>query len=146
LDRIELEGVLAHELTHVKRLDTLSGGLATALLHGGNLPFKAAKRLARWLEGADREVRADLGGVQATRYPPGLISALEVVTSSSVRPACVSERVLTETSSQWLVVPETRSDELSGRGDGADVTLRERREPCEVTFGPRERLDVLREL
>jgi len=34
-------------------------------------------RFSAWLQGPDREVRADLAGVSTTRYPPGLIAALE---------------------------------------------------------------------
>lgn len=56
LSRIELEGVLAHELAHIANRDTVLTSLAVA---------------------RRREAIADLTGVRLTRYPPGLISALE---------------------------------------------------------------------
>ncbi len=128
LERIELEGVLAHELTHIKRLDTLTAGLSLWLVKGGRrrLPFAAA--LARYLEGDDRELAADLAAVSVTRYPPGLIRALEQAGSPAraAPSAAVRAGLLAETASQWLVTP---SDELPA---GA--------------FGPDERLAVLQEL
>jgi heat shock protein HtpX len=78
MNRIELEGVLAHELNHVKNDDVLPSTLAVTLV---GLPavvvppvFSPLMRLA--LNGL-RESSADLSGVALTRYPPGLISALE---------------------------------------------------------------------
>jgi heat shock protein HtpX len=71
LTRIELEGVLAHELSHVKNHDTAVSTLAAVLL---------GRISPRWVSGAlgrTRETAADVTGVAITRYPPGLISALE---------------------------------------------------------------------
>ncbi|MCX7621304.1 MAG: M48 family metalloprotease [Acidimicrobiales bacterium] len=65
LDRIELEGVLAHELAHIKNLDAR---LATLL---------CLAPIARGMLGAHRESLADLAAVELTRYPPGLIGGLE---------------------------------------------------------------------
>jgi heat shock protein HtpX len=65
LDRIELEGVLAHELVHIKNLDTR---FATLLCFA---PF------ATGMLEAHRESMADLSAVEITRYPPGLIGGLE---------------------------------------------------------------------
>jgi Zn-dependent protease with chaperone function len=105
LDRIELEAVLAHELSHSKRLDTLSGGLSTALLGGGRLPLPGCRRLAAWLEGPARELEADLAAVQVTRYPPALVAALEQAGEApSVEPdASVTQAVRSATARQWLV-------------------------------------------
>ncbi len=128
LERIELEGVVAHELSHLKRLDTLTAGLSVVLLRGGRLPLPGARAAAAYLEGEDRELAADLAAVQVTRYPPGLSQALaqagapaEAAPAAAVRPA-----VLAETASQWLVTP--RDDLRLG------------------AFGPAERLAVLEEL
>jgi len=78
LSRIELEAVLAHELSHVKSYDTLVSTVAVTLV---GLPavvlrpvFGPVLPLA---VGRSREASADLNGVSLTRYPPGLISALE---------------------------------------------------------------------
>ena len=76
LPRMELEGVVAHELSHIRANDTLVTGLGTALL-GLPLPGALATRLLGSLVGRARERDADLGGVRLTRYPPGLAAALE---------------------------------------------------------------------
>ena len=73
LSRIELEGVLAHELSHVRRLDILPSTVAVTLL--GVLTPGLIPRFV----GERREALADVTGVSLTRYPPGLISALEKV-------------------------------------------------------------------
>jgi Zn-dependent protease with chaperone function len=129
VDRIELEGLVAHELAHVKRLDTLSGGVSAALLHGGRLPVPGARRLATWLEGPEREVEADMAAVAVTRYPPGLSSPLEKVAAApSCRPDTVSAGLLASTASQWIAPP---------LGDVA---------PRDGHYGFEDRLDLLREL
>lgn len=71
LNRIELEGVLAHELTHVKSGDTRASTIAVATV-GRFAPGLVPKAV-----GGPRETLADVTGVSLTRYPPGLISALE---------------------------------------------------------------------
>jgi heat shock protein HtpX len=112
MNRVELEGVLAHELSHIKNYDTLVMTLAvtmvgiTALLAdfgvrmtiwgggrrgndaGGNLItvvvglafMLLAPLAARAMQAAvsrRRESLADVSAVEMTRYPPGLVSALE---------------------------------------------------------------------
>ena len=78
LDRMELEGVLAHELSHIRSNDILVSSLGTALV---GLPLRPAgalaDRLLASLVGRGRERDADIGGVRLTRYPPGLAAALE---------------------------------------------------------------------
>jgi heat shock protein HtpX len=80
LSRMELEGVLAHELAHIRSNDILVTGLGTALV---GLPLAPtgplATRLLTTLVGRGRERDADLSGVRLTRYPPGLAAALEKV-------------------------------------------------------------------
>jgi heat shock protein HtpX len=117
LDRVELEGVIAHELAHIKNYDTLVSTLAVTLVGavalladftlrflwwggprhrndrsgGGGGPQAAialigfvmllvAPLAAKVMQAAvsrRREALADMSGVTLTRYPPGLISALE---------------------------------------------------------------------
>ena len=117
LTRIELEGVLAHELSHGKNYDILvstlavtlvgvvalladfslrfmwgggprhrddtragGGGPAAALAILGLLLLLVAPLVARLMQfsiSRRRETLADVSGVALTRYPPGLISALE---------------------------------------------------------------------
>jgi heat shock protein HtpX len=114
MNRVELEGVLAHELSHVKNYDILVSTLAVtmvgivallsdwglrAIFWGGGrrrdnesagpqaifalfgfalLIFTPiAARLMQYAVSRRREALADVSGVSLTRYPPGLISALE---------------------------------------------------------------------
>jgi len=71
LPLVELEGVIAHELAHVKRGDNGVScvGITLATLWGGE------KTLRRCL-GENREYRADVVGASIVRYPSGLLGAL----------------------------------------------------------------------
>jgi heat shock protein HtpX len=117
MNRVELEGVLAHELSHVKNYDILVSTLAVTLVGVVALLADFSLRFMWWGgprqrdhdSGGDsgpaavlavvglvlllvsplvarvmqatisrrREALADVSGVALTRYPPGLISALE---------------------------------------------------------------------
>ncbi|HUE09048.1 MAG TPA: M48 family metalloprotease, partial [Acidimicrobiales bacterium] len=68
---VELEGVIAHELSHVKRGDNGVSciGITLATLWGGE------KTLRRCV-GENREYRADVVGASIVRYPSGLLGAL----------------------------------------------------------------------
>jgi heat shock protein HtpX len=123
LNRIELEGVIAHELSHVKNYDVLVSTLAVTLVgiivlmsdwtlrflwwggprhrddsrdvrSGGGalvavvgfvllLLAPLVARLMQLAVSRRREVLADVSGVSLTRYPPGLISALEKLRDDS---------------------------------------------------------------
>jgi heat shock protein HtpX len=69
LDPIALEGVVAHELAHVKRGDN---GITLGRFFGG------ASTLRRCI-GEDREYRADVVGASAVRFPRGLLGALRIM-------------------------------------------------------------------
>jgi heat shock protein HtpX len=118
MNRVELEGVIAHELSHIKNYDILVSTLAVTMVGiiaiaadvgvrfmwfgmgrsrnnqndnqgGGALAILAvlgfallvlSPLIARVMQAAvsrKRETLADVSGVELTRYPPGLISALE---------------------------------------------------------------------
>jgi Zn-dependent protease with chaperone function len=78
LTLVQLEGVLANELVHVKRHDTLLGAVAVCVA----LPWALVKGTAAGaatvhrLVGRGREFAADERAVAIVRYPPGLGSAL----------------------------------------------------------------------
>lgn len=78
LDRLglmEMEGVVAHELAHVKRHDAVVSAVALAVV--GPLGWLTGDD--RWLHravGRGREYRADQIGAALVRYPPGLHDAL----------------------------------------------------------------------
>jgi heat shock protein HtpX len=77
MNRVELEGILAHELAHVKSRDTLATALAVTLVGVPATVLPLIGPVLQAAAGPRREFYADVSGVQMTRYPPGLISALE---------------------------------------------------------------------
>ncbi len=97
LSRIELEAVLAHEVSHIRNDDILTATVAVGLFGilgrparaatgtGGGavlasllVPFSALAGLGLRLSiDPLREEMADSSGVHLTRYPPALVSALE---------------------------------------------------------------------
>ena len=74
LDPIELEGVMAHELAHVKRGDN---GVSCIGITLGRI-FGGASTLRRCV-GENREYRADVVGASAVRFPRGLLGALRTM-------------------------------------------------------------------
>lgn len=124
MNRVELEGVVAHELAHIKNYDILISTLAVTMVGvvavladlgvrllwwgGGRRRYASNDRHGNaamaWLlipallllvlsplvaklmqatVGRRREALADMSGVEMTRYPPGLISALEKLRDDS---------------------------------------------------------------
>ena len=100
LTRIELEGVIAHELSHVRHLDILPSTLVVTLV--GTL---APGLIPRFVE-PRREDLADVTGVSLTRYPPGLIAALEKVRDDATGPRS-SDRAIAHL---WLEAPAQQTD------------------------------------
>lgn len=114
LEKIELEGVIAHELSHIKNRDTListvivvlvgfiallADWFRTSMMFGGNhdndnknpiflilavvlsLLAPLAATLIQLAVSRRREFLADASGATLTRYPEGLASALEKISS-----------------------------------------------------------------
>jgi Zn-dependent protease with chaperone function len=75
LDLIELEGVIGHELSHLKRADTAVSSVAVAVL-APIIWLTGSDRLLHRAVGRGREMRADQVAARAVRYPPGLRDAL----------------------------------------------------------------------
>jgi heat shock protein HtpX len=145
LDRVELEGVLAHELSHIRSNDILVSTLAVTLVgvvtlladvalrflwwggprhrddrrEGGGGPqvvvavlgfvlLPVAPLVARIMRAAvsrQREALADVAGVALTRYPPGLISALEKLRGDTT----VVHSASRATAHLWIESPIDRS-------------------------------------
>lgn len=149
MNRIELEGVLAHELSHVKNYDILVSTLAVTLVGVVALMSDWALRFLWWGGPRHRDDRSDGGGPQAimalvgfallilaplvaklmqlaisrrresladvsgvalTRYPPGLISALEKLRDDST----VVHSASRATAHLWIEAP-TAQDSSEGR-------------------------------
>jgi heat shock protein HtpX len=126
LDRVELEGVLAHELSHIKNHDILVATLAVTmvgLVTPQLVPFAVDRR---------REPLADVSAVEMTRYPPGLISALEKLGRDSTAVAASSRAI----AHLWIEAPSDRPDGGEGEGTATAST----HPPIE------ERIAALREL
>lgn len=102
LSLMEMEGVLAHELAHIRSNDTLVNGLGTALVALPLMPAGGLSgRLLAALVGRGRERDADISGVRLTRYPPGLAAALEKVRGDGADAASVSRA----TAHLWIASP-----------------------------------------
>ena len=81
LSLVELEGVLAHELIHIKREDSVIAGVAVvigalvSLVAGEESGIDAVHRMV----GLGREYSADQRAAQVVRYPEGIGGALAVM-------------------------------------------------------------------
>ncbi|MEY2467457.1 MAG: heat shock protein HtpX [Actinomycetota bacterium] len=146
MNRVELEGVLAHELSHVKNYDilvstiavTLVGviallsdwGLRTIFWGGGRqgrregdnnnasaifavvgfallILVPVVARLMQFAVSRKRETLADVSGVALTRYPPGLIAALEKLRDDQT----VVHSGSRATAHLWIEAPVARKPE-----------------------------------
>lgn len=151
MNRVELEGVLAHELSHVRNYDILvstiavtavgavalmadlgmrfmwfggrsnrrdnndSGGLGMILviLSFALLilaPFAA--QLMQFAMSRRRELLADVSGVELTRYPPGLISALKKLQGDKA----VVHHATRATAQLWIESPLERDEKIEADG------------------------------
>ncbi len=150
MNRVELEGVLAHELSHIKNYDILvttvavtavgavallsdiglrfafwggirddrrdssDGGPLGAVLAIASLailmlaPF--AGYLMQFAMSRNREYLADASGVQLTRYPPGLVSALEKLRNDYA----VVHHATKATAQMWIEQPLETADDRRG--------------------------------
>ena len=124
LDPIELEGVIAHELAHVKRADNGVScvGITLATLLGG-------ESMLRRCVGTTREYRADVVGASTVRYPRGLLSALRTMMEAPAPPAGVLLRHAVAFRADTLGV-----DRPLGRPPGRGVRPRGPR--CDTRCGP----------
>src|SRR4051812_2600230 len=146
MNRIELEGVVAHELSHIKNYDILVSTLAVTMVGIIALVSDFAIRFMWWGGGRRnnndrdnggagaiialvgfallilspiiakvmqlaisrrREALADFSGVEMTRYPPGLISALEKLQADQT----VVHSGSKATAHLWIEQPIARNEE-----------------------------------
>lgn len=146
MTRVELEGVLAHELSHIKNDDILVSTLAVTMVgmitlaadisvrmmwwnggrsgrssdrEGGAAPFLAifglallvlSPLLAKLMQASvsrSRESLADVSAIEMTRYPPGLISALEKLRDDTT----VVHSASRATAHLWIEQPVAMTEE-----------------------------------
>ena len=152
MNRVELEGVIAHELSHVKNYDILvttvavtavgaiallsdlglrfmwfggrgdrrdsadSGGLGIILVILAFALLILAPFIALLMQFAvsrRRELLADASGVQLTRYPPGLVAALEKLKD-------VVHHATRATAQMWIESPlERGAEDGDTNGEGS---------------------------
>jgi len=89
LTLVELEGVLAHELVHIKRHDTVVATVAVSVAGPLSL-FVGVSRATEWVHsliGRGREFTADQRAASVVRYPAGIGSALESMLEGQDRTA-----------------------------------------------------------
>lgn len=103
LKRIELEGVVAHELSRIRARETLTGVTAGQLV-GRFLGFSdgVSSQVAERLLEPTVTVSADLAGVAITRYPPGLAAALQSMRADGRSPK-INPRAYRHL---WINIPE----------------------------------------
>ncbi len=124
LDRMELEAVVAHELAHVKRGDLRVAARATAALGLAAVLVPGSGEVVMRAAGREREALADLAGVRLTRYPPGLVAALEKIGAApTVRPAGIGSSVARLTACLWFA-PLVEGAPPEGTAGVLDLQLR----------------------
>ncbi len=119
LSLVQLEGVLAHELVHVKRRDTVLAGLAVVALAPWSalVGVERAAEQVRSLVGPGREFSADQRAASVVRYPPGIGSALQVMVARPGSPDLWPPgRGRTAGLTRWLWI-----DPVAGRAPGRPV-------------------------
>jgi heat shock protein HtpX len=172
MNRVELEGVVAHELSHIRNYDILVSTLAVTLVgsvallsnfavramwwnggrvsrsgdrDGGGNPLALvgfvfiiiAPLIAKAMQAAvsrQRETLADVSACQLTRYPPGLISALEKLRDD----VTVTHAASAATAHMWIEQP------MSGVGDKGKMGMWNRMFDTHPPL--EERIALLREL
>ncbi len=106
LQRIELEAVVARLLAQIKAGDTRVAGRVSAFAATvAPLGDAASRVMERFLE-PDRVTWADMSGCRITRFPPGLIAALEHLATCPTEPAVSPASV----SPLWLVPVNPAAD------------------------------------
>ncbi|MHB1711747.1 MAG: M48 family metalloprotease, partial [Acidimicrobiales bacterium] len=103
LDLVELEGVITHELVHIKRCDMVRSGIAVAMVVPLSLLSSTGPEIVHSLVGRGREFSADQRAIEVVRYPAGLGSALRcMVESTDVSPSWPPGRGRISVLTRWL--------------------------------------------
>jgi heat shock protein HtpX len=97
--RMELEGLLARELALANHPGLPAATVLVPILRV--LPAGLRARVLGWFLGAQRTVLDDIGAVRYTRYPPGLVAALDALGRGSTVVAGAGHA----SSHLWVVTP-----------------------------------------
>jgi Zn-dependent protease with chaperone function len=121
LSLVELEGVVAQELVHIKRHDTVRSGVAVAVVAPLALITSSGATRVHSLVGPGREFSADQRAVGVVRYPTGLGSALaKMAESAGSSPQWPPGRGRVSALTRWLWINPLAG---SPRGEVADGDL-----------------------
>lgn len=132
MDRVELEGVLAHGMARIRDHDIRPATFAAIIAMG--CPPSIGNRICAYASPRARIDRADLVAVALTRYPPGLIAALAKIAAAG-RSTSRGSRTMRRL---WFVDPLAADPSI----DGTSQAL-----PTDGTHPPlTERIERLREL
>lgn len=121
LGLIEMEGVLAHELVHVKRHDTAVSETAIAVL-SPLVRLTGRDGLVHAAVGRGREYRADEVAAATVRYPPGLHDALTLMEQGPEPAAASVFRGSRWTVTRWLWVDPMVGDRRRAPAGELDAT------------------------
>lgn len=106
LPRIELEGVVAFLLGQIRSGDTADTCFAAALVSPVASWGSLGSDLVRRVTEPELQTRSDVAACRITRYPPGMIAALERLATLDTRP-----RVQPPSSATlWLIPPSPGAD------------------------------------
>lgn len=122
-NRIELEGVIAHELAHIKRGDMRDSSFAYLGCGALAALSPGTARLVDRLLAPCRQADSDMGGASMTRYPPGLMQALAKISVAPTRPRGLKNTTVRLTASNWLV-PLSESTPAKVRAGELDLAER----------------------
>lgn len=103
LDRIELEAVLADTLASAKRGDVKRAAVVARALGAIAAVSPVGASLAWHFTDPARQFRTDREACRMTCFPPGLLSALEVVSDRSTEPSGLATAVARLSAPYWLV-------------------------------------------
>ncbi len=108
---VELEAAVARELGRIRTGATAGDTLAVPFL---TAPFgwlgSFSSRALDWFRGGDHDARVDLQGIEITRYPPGLMAALNKMTDSGTPAGSAATRHL------WAAGTRATSDQPGNWG------------------------------
>jgi Zn-dependent protease with chaperone function len=103
LDRIELEAILADTLAGAKRGDVKRAALVAQALGATAALSSLGATLAWRFTDPARQFRTDREACRMTCFPPGLLSALEVVSKRPTEPAGLAPALARLSGPYWLV-------------------------------------------